>query len=458
MPKADIKHVQDLTLDRKNYRTLPQPSETAALKAMLAVNPTKFWALMESLLDDGYHLTENILVLRSNAGGDLIVKEGNQRIAAIKLALGLINSNEIDIPDYIQTKIAGITAQTKANIERVPCAVYGANESETVDKIVALTHGKGQKASRTGWNAVAAARHSRDKSGATESGLDLLEKYIKHGSNLSDDQKALWAGDYKLTVLDEALGKIAPRLGFANGPELVAAYPSKLNKASDRTGLEKMLYDIGAETLGFPQIRDDNSDFAADRYGFKPQAGAKKGSKGSTGKSGAGKTAKPKKKTASKPKALSSRDPRSVINRLGAMPIRGANRDKVEALRQEAVLLKIDDTPLAFCFVLRSMFELAANAYCEDHKADGLSMVTAAGSKKLVAVLQEITKHLTKNNKDITMVKLLHGAMAELGRPASVLSVTSMNQLVHNPNFSARPPDISSMFNDIAPLLEAMNA
>jgi hypothetical protein len=55
------------------------------------------------------------------------------------------------------------------------------------------------------------------------------------------------------------------------------------------------------------------------------------------------------------------------------------------------------------------------------------------------------------------MEKVLHGAMAELGRSDGLLSVKSMNQLVHNPAFSVIPKDICTLFGNIYPLLEAMN-
>jgi len=48
---------------------------------------------MESLLDDGYSPTENIIVLDNT--DHLVVKEGNRRIAALKLILGLHKNIEV---------------------------------------------------------------------------------------------------------------------------------------------------------------------------------------------------------------------------------------------------------------------------------------------------------------------------------------------------------------------------
>ena len=74
-----------------------------------------------------------------------------------------------------------------------------------------------------------------------------------------------------------------------------------------------------------------------------------------------------------------------------------------------------------------------------------------------MAVLRDITNHLTKNKADKERTKQLHGAMTELARPEGLLSVTSMNQLVHSPKFSVTTGDVCQLFGNIFPLLEAMN-
>ena len=78
--------------------------------------------------------------------------------------------------------------------------------------------------------------------------------------------------------------------------------------------------------------------------------------------------------------------------------------------------------------------------------------------RKLADVLRDITKHLTNNNKDKVMVKALHGAMTELGNSTGLLSVTSMNQLVHSQKFVVDGKSVSTVFANIFPLLEAMNS
>jgi hypothetical protein len=64
---------------------------------------------------------------------------------------------------------------------------------------------------------------------------------------------------------------------------------------------------------------------------------------------------------------------------------------------------------------------------------------------------------LPTGKPDPAIQRQLHGALTDLASPESILSVMSMNQLVHNPKFSVRASDISTMFGNIFPLLEAMN-
>lgn len=78
--------------------------------------------------------------------------------------------------------------------------------------------------------------------------------------------------------------------------------------------------------------------------------------------------------------------------------------------------------------------------------------------RKLADVLKEITKHLTKNSTDKVMLRALHGAMTQLGNPVGLLSVTSMNQLIHHQKFIVDGRSVSTVFANIFPLLEAMNS
>lgn len=480
MQRTKLLPVKDLTIDLKNFRTVEQGNEVDATKAMISISPDYFWALMESLLDDGYLPTENIIVIDHGAGV-IEVKEGNRRVAALKIALGLIDKSKFDLPQKLDARVSGLTDAWKEANALVPCAVFTPTEADIVDRIVANTHGKGQKAGRDHWETIARARHNKIKNGISEPALDLLEKYLESGTNLTIDQKNRWAGKYNLSVLDEAIKKIAPRLGFPSSPELVKNYPAIPYKSA----LDNVIHAIGMETLTFPAMRD-STDFAL-RFGIPssiPAAGDDPAASPTSGGAGAGASTSPSADTSAsdgssggttppgatgpastppsppRPPAAATSDEKSVKNALKALKLFGPNRAKLVTIKNEMLKLKLKDNPIAFCFLLRSAFEISAKAYCEDYASDPhppKSTKPDGTDKKLADVLTEVVKHLTQNNSDKGMVKLLHGANAELARPNGILSVTSMNQLVHNPSFTILVSDIPPLFHNIFPLLEQMN-
>ena len=470
MPTTSLVPIKQLKLDLNNFRTVPQKNETSAIHAMISINPGWFWALMESLLEDGYHPTENIIVLKDGKDeSKLIVKEGNRRIGALKVIYGHIKLDESLLPTHLIEKISDTTKSWKAENKEVPCAIYGADEIGLVDKIVTRTHGKGEKAGRDPWGSVARARHNRNMSGGSEPGLDLLEKYLKDGKNVSEQQRKRWSGDYPLTVLDEAIKKLAPRFGATSSRELVDQYPKKIKF---RKGLDDILRDIGLEVIGFKSLRSEALDFAV-AYGIplpvksggtsSPTAASGGSSTsnptGAANAGGTGTSSTPAASGRGKSKAVATNDPKAVMRALKNFSPRGKNREKLVTLIEEARLLNLNKHPHAFCFLLRSMFEISAKAYCLDHSAGGGPKHKKANGedRALVDVLRDVSNHLTKNSKDQSMTRALHGAMTELGTQEGILSVTSLNQLVHNPKFTVDETHISTLFGNIFPLLEEMN-
>ncbi|PRC93108.1 hypothetical protein [Solimicrobium silvestre] len=480
--------VKDLVIDLANFRTVIQTNEQNAVHAMISISPAFFWGLMESLLDDGYLPTENIIVLE-RSDGTKVVKEGNRRIAALKIALKVIDTADLDLPPKIVKRIAGLSSNWIVDNTAVPCTVYGETDSAVVDKIITLTHGKGIKAGRDTWSAVARARHSRDMNGSIEAGLDLLEKFFIHSTNHTQEQRDRWAGDYSLTVLDEAIKKIASRLGSTSSLDLAKQYP----KIEHKKALDDIIRAIGLETLGFSKIRG-SEDFAT-LFGIplppsqdvsSVLGGDESNNMQDDGNSGASPdtnnvdvdsantTTHPaesegddkskdaqlvvKKPSNSKVIATPLEDEKSVKRALKSLKIMGQNRAKVATLRIEAGKLKLKDNPIAFCFLLRSMFEISAKAYCDDHSQSGLSVKKSDGSDKfLMDVLRDIINHLTQNKKDKTMLKMLHGPATELGRTDGILSITSLNQLVHHPTFAINSSQIPTTFAAVFPLLIEMN-
>jgi hypothetical protein len=82
--------------------------------------------------------------------------------------------------------------------------------------------------------------------------------------------------------------------------------------------------------------------------------------------------------------------------------------------------------------------------------------------KSLLEMLRAVHDHLVtdptaRGRKNTALVRKFHGAMTELGNPTSVLSITSMNSLVHHLSFSVSSDNACVAFGNIYPLMEAMN-
>ncbi len=229
MPTLGEISVDKLSLDLDNFRTIHKKSDIDAVNTMIAISPDYFWGLLESLLDNGYFPTENIIIMFDK--GIHLVKEGNRRVASLKILHGFLT--EIEIPREISIKIKTISDEWKRDNLKVPCTIYSINEAHKVARILSLIHGKGEKAGRDPWSTVAKARHARDEKGQKELGLDLLEKYLKHGNNITISESERWSGDYNLTVLDEAIRKIYPFLECKSIIELVNKYIIKDDSQSE---------------------------------------------------------------------------------------------------------------------------------------------------------------------------------------------------------------------------------
>ena len=390
--------VDSLHLDLENYRAVPQKNEYDAINTLITIDPDWFGSLMQSLLNDGYHPTENIIVLKND--GEYVVKEGNRRIAVLKIIFGYVKN--IDIFDLYNQSIHALTSDWKQKNKQVPCTIYQQSESNDVDKIISLIHAKGEKAGRREWNAVARARYQRDEKGKSEAGLDLLEKYLTNGKNLTQTQAERWSGNYRLTVLNETIQKICAPLSYSSSKDLSQSYPKKNKRAID-----KILYDIGIGNLGHKEIRDKSSFFGI-KYGINLPT-SQSSSSGSTSASSSSSTdgndtsgststsssspvggsGTSGSSTSSKPMAKASNDPKSVSKKLKAFKPRGENREKLVTLLGETNRLKLDKHPHSFCFLLRSMFEISAKAYCTDYESSGgpSYLKNDGTNKSLVAIL-----------------------------------------------------------------------
>ena len=481
MAKVENLAVKDLELDLDNYRTTSQDSEIDAIKAMIAISPGNFYGVFESTLNDGFLPLENLIIQK--VGQRLVVREGNRRTASLKICLGLIDVANFSFATQFIDKVMSLSSEWKNANTMVPCLVYSEEEKSEANRIVGLIHAKGKKAGRDPWKAIAKARFNRDEEHRSEPGLNLLESFLDRTSELSDDQKYKWSGTYPITVLDEAIKKVAPALSFKDAPELGKRFPTipKVNE------VDKLIYDIGTTKCKFKTIRQEEPNFL-DTYALR-SSDSKKNKSTDTDKTNKNTNGNIRSDFSKEPESAPNtvaegqdsdakddnhppnsnnrttptsnitaypiNDLRHVKNLLSEFQPKGKHRAKVASLRDEMQKLSLKSTPIAFCLVLRSLFEISAKAYCKDHNIKTTS--NNGNDLKLVDLLRRCVSHLTNNQQNQQMIKELHGALAELATNENLISITSMNQLTHNPVFSILPDQIAVRFSNVYPLLEKLN-
>lgn len=433
-------------------------------------------------MEYGYEETENLVVLKE--GEKYTVKEGNRRTACLKIILGMVDTKTLPIREDIADAIKEKSPEWKAQLNDIPCVVFSIKEKDKIDRIVSRIHGKNEDAQRDEWESVATARHNRDQNKVSEPGLDLLEAYLVHASDLTDAQKIRWAGDYHLTVVNDFISKYHRRLGATSGKDLVSKYPENLGDY--RKPIEEVLFRIGTKDVGFAEVRSEllgtygipsevdseNSPTASqptpssnppastastnDAADSTQQTSSNNGSVGSNG------SAPPQPMSAAaatsttvrgRNRAVSQKDPKSVKSKLRKYHPRGVGNEKLADLSNELKELKIEKTPLAFCFVLRSMFEIAAKTY-GDRKS--IATTNSGGDRKLVEILKDIANQLIGTDKKGPIARELMPAIKELTREDGLLSVTAMNQLIHSKVFHTKTEDVCLTFHQIFPLLDHM--
>ena len=463
--KLENLRITELSLDLSNFRTQPQLNEKDAIDTMISTSPDNYWSLFNSILEKGYFGVENLIVIRNN--DKYIVKEGNRRVSVLKIIYGLVP--DFNLEHFYLEKIKNLSQQWLDINNLLPCIVYESNEIDKVNEQISLIHGKAEKASRDTWKAIAKARFSRNINKKEELGLDLFDKYLINNFEISDNQKKKWSGVFPITILDEVLPKITSFLNYSNIKQLITDYPKKNNELID-----SIIFDIGNGLLSFQDIR--NNDFLkSDKYfqlatiNYFSDGGVKTDIKQDVTSSDMSEavihsssphnnTAKQEKKKRS-PQTQSLSDQRSVRRILRNFRPYGLGNEKVVTLRDEMLQLDIAKNPLAFCFLLRSMIEISLKVFSQNtpnsFSVEEVSNKGKTYSRELGKIIEDAISYFVK--KDASNQKKLHPANVVLGNDNSILSVTSLNQLIHNPNFSISSVDICIGFHNIFPLIELLN-
>jgi hypothetical protein len=151
-------------------------------------------------------------------------------------------------------------------------------------------------------------------------------------------------------------------------------------------------------------------------------------------------------------------DQHSVRKVLRTFKPHGIGNEKVVTLRDEMLQLDIKKNPLAFCFLLRSMIEISLKSFSENNP-EVLAIVEKKDKNRDRPLKEIITDAISFfENSDVSNKKRLYPAKATLANTDGLLSVTSLNQLIHNQRFSLSSVDVCVGFHNVFPLIELLNS
>lgn len=459
--------VRSLKLDLKNYRSLEQKNEKDAIKALYEAAPERFEALLISLAQKGYQALEAIGVL--DDGRKKIVLEGNRRISALKILLGIVKVESLQIKLGREAKswVENIDDVWKAQNTKVPCVIYESEEEEVLREIVRRTHGTDNKASRHPWESISKARERRDQQGNEEPALDLLENVLRVGAHHSEEDGRRWMSNFKYTIFNESIRHFLQKWGISIN-DLRDRYASGDLPRQTIDLIDKFVAGVGNGKIQYKDIRAAGYYDQYNLTPLPPAAGRQPlidNGQQTTGHNGenlsdpaeGGKT--PGDIVPVQPPAgkLPGKGPKTLplpgtvrhcTNLLKELDITSfACKDKLNVLVAEMKKVNNDDTANAFALLLRSVIDLVFTEYCQRNKLQPKKDI-------LVEKVKIAHRHIvqTSNDPKETERKLV-AALQALTDTSSAVSTQVLNVVSHRANAIITPSSMRIGFSNMMELL-----
>ena len=149
--------VECLRLDRRNPRLVgrTEHSSDAKIIAWLYVS-TDLDELLLSISTNGYMDIEPLVVLRQAGTSDLLVLEGNRRLAALRLLSQPELIRDIKETESVNIKVPNVSQSIRRSLERL--SVYPVASRESARSFIGFKHMNGPAK----WSAYAKARYAAD--------------------------------------------------------------------------------------------------------------------------------------------------------------------------------------------------------------------------------------------------------------------------------------------------------
>ncbi len=413
-------NLEELQLDLNNPRFDGLANQREALEKIVLSQGSKLVNLAEDIVGEGMSPAHRMLVVRTpgKAAGKFVVVDGNRRLAALRV---LANPSVLDG----MSKIGDVTAQKlralakKFSLDQVqPIDVFVCkNEAQVRHWIEAIHTGENDGRGVVSWDGIATARY-RGKN----TSLKVID-FVKAAGKLTTSELVALER-FPITNLDRLLGTpdIRELLGLTlEGGDLLSDLP----QAELLKPLKRIVSDLATKRIGVSTIKgkDDRIKYVNSLGALLPDLSKRTGALESLERLSAIAQSKGHEKAATKAKAVSLLDRKTLIPSQATCPL-NINDQKLQQMCKELRKLPLESYPISIAAAFRVFLELSLDHYASEKK-----LVNYNADLSLKLKLQQVAEALHQdgaNRRDLQAFRALGS------NPHSALSIDRLHGVIHS--------------------------
>lgn len=449
-PLKDVT-IDSLNLDLANPRLPGAKDFLGVLQGIVDDQKGKLLALAKSIVAEGMSPIDRVLVMRDAKTGELVVLEGNRRVAVLKLLAAPRLLDQINVPPAIKRGLTKLSETFKPeSVEPIDC--FEVEDRAAASSWIHLRHtgangGKGV----VDWSGLQASRFR-----GGDPALQALSLVASYGG-LTDEQRAQIEERFPITTLNRLLSsrEVRQRLGFdvKEGKLLSGLPPTELIKP-----LRRMVLDLADGEINVSDVKNKGQQvgyvegFDKDSLPDLKTKGDLRAIDGIAGAEfiarGNGAPRKKRKKPHSDPSQR-----RTLVPKRCRLPI---NDNRIAEIFGELCVLKMEDAPNGIAVLFRVFLELSVDAYLETHKIP-LKRKDAKSGGMLDLTLKEKVRLAVDNlvasggNK-----KDYDGVTRALSAEDNPLHIGLLNNYVHNRFTTPNTRDLMTSWNNAQRFFEGL--
>lgn len=427
--------LERLVLDEQNPR-LAKPLPQDEVLGQFAKSP-KTLKLAEHLAQHGISPLDTIAVVPGVKPGRYVVKEGNRRVAALRL----LSNPHLAGEDRLTSRYRKLAKDAAVPVAKdVTCIVF--NGPDEVNEWILVKHsGEMGGAGTVAWDAMQRGRFNLrnkrpDQYATAYRFLDtaVAQEWISEDEandvNVSSLTRVLKDRDVQQALMAETADDNGVTFRLAgDGPRRLAkrlvqdwrregglTVQKIYTKTARREYADRLKADLNLEESDDTQPRADPT----------------------TGDS-SGKTTRPSRTR------RGSIDRRTLVPRSFTIPVPDDLRRTAFVL-QEMKALDVKRFPNAAACLFRAFIETSVNCYIRKH-----SVPVNAREDRLGARTEKVIAHLRKNVPDAQSA--IRPVKAALSKDSSIFSISTLHEYVHNPRWHPEPDDLLKHWDTYSPFL-----